>query len=81
MERTLLSMGEEWSPFQKLPTNALQLVMDYTALSYSLQYSNRTRIEEIIKEHQQLIRAAEGGLSLDMIYEMVGMVSERTIIT
>ena len=74
-------MGAEWSPFQKLPTNALQLLMDYTALLYSTQYSNRTRIEEIIKEHQQLIRVTEGGLSLDMLYKMMGMVSERTIIT
>ena len=74
-------MGTEWSPFQKLPTNALQLLMDYMTVSHSLQYSNRTRIDAIINEHQQLIRATEGGLTLDTIYKMLGMVSERTIIT
>ena len=81
MERTLLSMGDdEWSPFQKLPTNVLQLLLDYFPLSYTHQYGNMTLIQEIIQEHKQLIGAVEGGLNIGMIYENLGMFSERSFI-
>ena len=81
MERTLLSPGEdEESPFQKLPTNVLQLLLDYFPLSYTPQYGNKTLIREIIREHEQLIGAVEGGLTIDMIYENLGMFYERSIL-
>ena len=80
MERTLLSMENERSPFQKLPTNVLQLLLDYFPLSYTHQYGNKTLIREIIREHEELIRAVEGGLTIDMMYENLGMFSERSIL-
>ena len=79
MERTLLKMGDEWSPFQKLPTNMLQLMFDYFPITQSRQYANHTLIHEILRQHEQLIGAAEGGLNMGMIYQHLGMVSDRTI--
>ena len=81
MERKLLSMGDdEKSPFQKLPTNVLQLLLDYFPLSYTPQYGNKTLIRDIIREHEVLIGAVEGGLTIGMIYENLGMFDERSII-
>ena len=80
MERTLLSMEDERSPFQKLPTNVLQLLLDYFSLSYTPEHRNKTLIQEVIREHKQLIGAVEGGLNIGMIYENLDMFSERSII-
>ena len=79
MERKILE-DNEWSPFQKLPTNVLQLFLDYFPLSYTHQYGNKTLIHEIIREHEVLIGAVEGGLNIGMIYENLDMFYERSII-
>ena len=81
MERKILSMGkDEKSPFTKLPTNVLQLLLDYFPLSYTHQYGNKTLIQEIIREHEVLIGAVEGRLNIGMIYKNLDMFYERSII-
>ena len=62
MERTLMSIGDEWSPSR----NDLQLLLDYFPVSYTPQYGNKTLIQEIIREHEELIGAVEGGLTINM---------------
>ena len=61
-----MSILDEWSPSR----NVLQLILDYFPLSYTPQYGNKTFIQEIIREHEELIGAVEGGLTMNMRYEI-----------
>ena len=72
MEKSILGNQDEWNPFQKYPTNALELFLDYVE-SLLVAPSD---ILSIIDKHKEILDRPMG---LDQLYTEAGMVGNQTI--
>ena len=74
MEKTLMGTQNEWDPFQKYPTNMLQLLIEYMeALSKGTSSSD---IMALIEKHQDILNSGVGPNHLN---DAAGMASNSTI--
>ena len=74
MEKLILGNQDKWSPFQKSPTNALELILDYARSL--LEGSSASDILAIINKHKEILNRRIG---LGRLYTEAGMAGNSTI--
>ena len=63
MEKSILGNQDKWSPFQKFPTNALELILDYARSL--LEGDSAADIVAIIDKHKEIL---DRRIGLDRLY-------------
>ena len=74
MEKMTLETQDGWTPFQKYPTNSLEMFMDYVQVL--LKGGMPSDVMQIIDTHKEILAR---GVTLDKLYGETGMAGNSTI--
>ena len=74
MEKTLMGKQNVWDPFQQLPTNMLQLVIDYMQIM-----ADGSSASDLIAFHEKHKDILQTGVGMEQIYATAGAAGNSTL--